>query len=366
MSATDSTPALQDAIRSAAASGTRLAIVGGGSKAFYGHADGAATSLSVIGHAGIVDYEPTELVVTARAGTPLVVLEETLAKEGQMIAFEPPHFGGGATLGGAIAAGLAGPRRAASNAYYGSVRDFVLGATIIDGRAEVLKFGGRVMKNVAGYDVARLIAGSMGTLGLILEVSLKVLPRPVAALTLKLHERDAARAIERLNAWGGRPLPITASAWNDGDLGLRLEGARAAVQSAAATLGGEPVAAADADALWRGLRDQTDPFFTGPEALWRVSVPSTAVPLALDGRTLIEWGGALRWIKTDAPAALVRQAALRAGGHATLFRESPASPKAAVPVFTPLVGPLARIHRELKAAFDPHGILNRGRLYPEF
>lgn len=283
-----------------------------------------------------------------------------------MLAFEPPHFGGGATLGGAVAAGLAGPRRAAGNAYYGAVRDFVLGARIVDGRGQVLGFGGRVMKNVAGYDVARLIAGSMGTLGLILEVSLKVLPRPVATLTLKLHERDCARAIERFNAWGGRPLPITASAWSDGELSLRLEGASAAVASAAASLGGERVAAADADAFWRGLRDQTDGFFSGPQALWRVSVPSNAVPLGLDGRTLIEWGGALRWIKTDAPAAAVRQAALQAGGHATLFRESPASPRAAIPVFTPLASPLARIHRELKAAFDPHGILNRGRLYPEF
>ena len=376
---------LVEAVKTAAAAQRALCIAGGGSKAFYGHA-AEGEVLDTRSHQGIAAYEPTELVITARCGTPLAEVEKALANSGQMLPFEPPHyggsaqtqpphyggsaqtqppcFGGNATFGGAIAAGLSGPRRAANNGYYGAVRDYVLGCKIIDGRGEVLSFGGQVMKNVAGYDVSRLMAGSMGTLGVILDISLKVLPKPVASCTLQLGMRDAGAVIKKLNQWGGLPLPITASAYHEGDLGVRLEGAEAAVNSAAKKLGGEMVEAAEAEGFWRGLRDQTDAFFSGPEPLWRLSVPSATAPLELPGRQLFEWGGALRWLKTDAPPATIRAVAKQAGGHATLFRADHAL-KQRAGVFTPLDPVLARIHKNLKATFDPHGIFNRGRLYPD-
>ena len=354
---------LVEAVKTAAAAKRALCIAGGGSKAFYGHAAEGDT-LETRSHQGIAAYEPAELVITARCGTPLVDVEKGLAASGQLLPFEPPHFGGNATFGGAIAAGLSGPRRAANNGYYGAVRDYVLGCKIIDGKGDVLSFGGQVMKNVAGYDVSRLMAGSMGTLGVLLEVSLKVLPRPVASCTLQLGMRDAADVIRKLNEWGGQPLPITATAFHEGDLTVRLEGAAAAVNRAAKKLSGEMVDAAEAETFWRGLRDQTDAFFSGPAPLWRLSVPSATAPLDLPGRELIEWGGALRWWKTDAPHEAIRQLAKQAGGHATLFRADDAF-KQQAGVFTPLAPALARIHKNLKAAFDPHGIFNRGRMYPD-
>lgn len=365
---------LVEVIKTAAAAKRALCIVGGGSKAFYGHAAEGDT-LETRSHQGIAAYEPTELVMTARCGTPLAEVEEALAAQGQMLPFEPPyfggsaqtqppHFGGNATFGGVIAAGLSGPRRAANNGYYGAVRDYVLGCKIIDGSGDVLSFGGQVMKNVAGYDVSRLMAGSMGTLGVILEVSLKVLPAPVASRTLQLGMRDAGDVIKKLNEWGGQPLPITATAYHDGDLTVRLEGAEAAVNSAAKKLGGEMVDAAEAGAFWRGLRDQTGTFFSGPAPLWRLSVPSATAPLDPPGRELIEWGGALRWWQTDAPHADIRRLAKQAGGHATLFRAD-AALKQQAGVFTPLDPVLARIHKNLKATFDPHGIFNCGRMYPD-
>jgi len=355
---------LVDAVKSAASAARPLCIRGGGSKDFYGQVP-LGDVLDTRSLAGIVAYEPTELVISVCGGTPLSEVEAALAEAGQMLPFEPPHFGAGATIGGAIAAGLAGPRRAATNGYFGAVRDFVLGVKLIDGRGDLLAFGGQVMKNVAGYDVSRMLAGSLGTLGVIAEVSLKVLPKPVAASTLRLTIRDAAQAIEKLNFWGGLPLPLTASAYCDGDLCLRLEGARAAVDAAARKLGGEQVDAAQAMGYWRGIREHTDAFFAGATPLWRLSLPSTAVPLDLPGAQLIEWGGALRWLKSDAPAAQIRKAALQAGGHATLFRASDAL-RGQAGVFTPLDPVLARIHARLKASFDPHGIFNRGRMYPEF
>ncbi len=354
---------LVDQVRSARAAGGQLAIHGGGTKAFYGEAL-VGEPLDVRPLAGIGSYEPTELVVTARAGTPLAELEALLAEQGQCLPFEPPRFAEGATVGGMVAAGLAGPARAA----VGGVRDYVLGATLLNGRGELLRFGGTVMKNVAGYDVSRALAGSLGVLGVICEVSLKVLPRPPATATLRF-EMDQAAALQRLNAWGGQPLPLNASAWWDGTLVLRLSGAAAAVTAAAAQLGGEAVEAGLAASFWNGLRDHRDEFFAGAlraveggAALWRLSLPATAPPLALAGEQLLEWGGAQRWLCTPLPAAAVRDAASRAGGHATLFRARDRS----AGVFTPLAAPLQRIHRELKAAFDPDGVFNRGRLYPGF
>ena len=348
------------AVRDAAGAGRALRLRGGGSKDFYGQSL-VGEVLDTRAYAGIVEYDPTELVVTARCGTPLVELEAALAAKRQMLACECPHFGLQASVGGAVAAGLSGPGRQAA----GSVRDFVLGAKLLDGRADVLDFGGRVMKNVAGYDVSRLLAGSLGTLGLILEVSLKTLPMPVATATL-LFELPEDKAVHTLNQWGGKPLPVSASAWSDGQLRVRLSGAAAAVRAARETLGGERVEDEQACAFWLGLREQTDVFFTAGDApLWRLSLPPTAPSSGLAGDVLIEWGGALRWLRSGADAASVRAAAAKAGGHATLFRGS-AELKAGAGVFQALPDAMMRIHRKLKAQFDPAGIFNRGRMYSEF
>lgn len=353
-----------DRVRAAAGSGGRLCLRGGGTKDFYGGPlEGEVLGLG--DYAGIVSYEPSELVITARCGTKLAELEAELASRKQMLPFEPPHFGPGATLGGCIAAGLAGPRRAANGLYYGAVRDYVLGCSLMDGRADAVRFGGQVMKNVAGYDVSRLLAGSMGTLGIILEASLKVLPVPVASATLRFAVSDTD-AVRKLNEWGGRPLPVTASAWCDGVLGVRLEGAAAAVDAACVALGGTRVGDDEAERHWEGLRNHTHPFFAQPGPLWRLSVPSTSGPIALPGASapgqLIEWGGALRWWKTGADAAIVRQAAKSAGGHATLFKGGDRREGA----FAQLEPVVARLHRNVKAVFDPAGVFNRGRLYPEW
>jgi len=354
----DAAQSLADRVRAAADARLRLRLRGGGTKDFYGTAlEGVV--LDTRAHAGIVRYDPTELVVTVRAGTPLAALEAALAERGQMLAFEPPHFARSAeaaTVGGCVAAGLSGPRRMAA----GALRDFVLGATLLDGCGRVLRFGGEVMKNVAGYDVSRLLAGSLGTLGMILEVSLKVLPRPVEEQTRRF-ELPQAQAITQLNAWAGQPLPISAAAWHDGVLQLRLSGAATALRAAGERLGGEPVAAEAAQAFWEALREQTHAFFAGDAPLWRLAVPSQSAPLALAGDPLIEWGGALRWLRSDAEAQLLREAAARAGGHATLFRATDKSAGA----FAPLNAVQMRLHRGLKAAFDPQGIFNRGRMYPD-
>lgn len=362
---------LVDQVQTAQAQRGRLNILGGSTKAFYGGAiDASAQPLDMRVLSGISSYEPTELVITALAGTPLAELEAALAEYGQCLPFEPPRFasngtsGGtsGGTVGGMVASGLAGPARAA----VGGLRDYVLGATLLNGRGELLNFGGTVIKNVAGYDVSRMLAGSMGMLGAICEVSLKVLPIASARCTLRL-EMSAGQAIERLNEWGGQPLPLNASACWEGMLVMRLSGAVAAVRAAREKLGGEVIDAPLADAFWQGLRDHSDEFFVaaqraveGGAGLWRLSVPSTVPPLALPGEQLVEWGGAQRWLCTALPAQRVREAAVAAGGHATLFRarDKPGD------VFTPLAEPLARIHRELKAAFDPDSLFNHGRLVP--
>lgn len=350
---------LCETVRAASASRTPLCIRAGGTKDFYGNVP-RGELLDPRGVAGIVEYEPTELVVTARAGTSLAALEQLLAENGQMLAFEPPHFGADATVGGCVAAGLSGPRRVSFGPTYGGVRDFVLGAKVVDGRGELLSFGGTVMKNVAGYDVSRVLAGSLGILGVIVEVSLKVLPRPMTHHTLRF-EMSEAEAVDKLNDWAGRPLPLSASVWHDGVLHLRLAGASAAVTAARHQLGGEVVDNAQADELWSSVREQTHPFFAGSTPLWRVSVPSTATSLSLGGQQLIEWNGALRWLRTDQSAQQVRECATQASGHATLFRGGDRS----AGVFTPLAAPVAAIHQRLKAQFDPAGIFNPGRLYPD-
>lgn len=351
----DCTEIWRERVRRAAASGQALRFRGGGSKDFYGRTP-VGEPLDTREHAGVVAYEPTELVVTVRAGTPLAELEALLAGQGQMLPFEPPGFGA-ATVGGCVAAGLSGPRRQAA----GGVRDYVLGVKLIDGRGEVLSFGGQVMKNVAGYDVPRLMVGSLGTLGLLLEVSLKVLPRPVAEASLRFA-LDERSALERLNTWGGQPLPLSASAWQDGVLTLRLSGAAAAVQAAVARLGGEQLEPTEASAFWLALREQTTPLLAGDATpLWRFALPTTAAPLGLPGAQLIEWGGGLRWLRADVAMADARARATALGGHATLYRGGARDGS----IFQPLEAPVLAIHTRLKKAFDPAGIFNPGRLYQE-
>ena len=347
----------QERVRGAALDRRALRIRGGGTKDWYGQQlDGEI--LDTRAYAGIVDYEPTELVITARCGTPLAEIEAVLAERRQMLAFEPPHFGEAATIGGTIAAGLSGPRRANS----GALRDFVLGAKLLDGKGEVLSFGGQVMKNVAGYDVSRLLAGSLGTLGMLLEVSVKVLPVPFAETTLRFAMSEP-EAIRKLNEWGGQPLPVSGSCWHDGVLALRLSGAQAAVDAAVRDLGtrhgGDLMP--DCAGFWADLREQRHVFFQGDAPLWRLSVPSTAGALDL-GPQLIEWGGAQRWLRADGDAASarrIRAAVASCGGHATLFRGGDKS----AGVFQPLAPALARIHERLKAGFDPSNIFNPGRMY---
>jgi glycolate oxidase FAD binding subunit len=361
-------------IRAAHESLSPLIIQGGGSKTFYGNADEGEV-LATRKLTGVVDYQPKELVLTARAGTPLAEIEALLAGQNQMLAFEPPHFGKrplpnplplaveganvtpktiNATLGGCIAAGLSGPRRP----YAGAARDFVLGVRMIDGTGQPLHFGGQVIKNVAGYDVSRLMVGALGTLGLITEVSLKVLPKPAEETTLQF-ELDEAAAILKMNQWAGQPLPLSATSWHAGLLTLRLSGAASAVHAAQFKLGGEVLK--DAGAFWQRLRDQATPFFD-KRPLWRLAVKSTTPPLNLGDAQWIEWGGAVRWLASDRPPATLRETAKNNGGHATLFRGNAPIDGA----FAPLAPALSNLHRALKLRFDPRGILNRGRLYPEF
>jgi glycolate oxidase FAD binding subunit len=411
---------LAQTLREASTNNTPLRIIGGGTKDFYGNPT-AGETLSTSAYRGIVDYEPTELVITARAGTPLAEIETALREKGQMLAFEPPHFGappspltplpqrgeGKSTLGGCIAAGLSGPRRP----YAGAVRDLLLGVRILDGQGADLRFGGQVMKNVAGFDVSRLMVGALGTLGVILEVSLKTLPLPATEMTLH-QQQSEADAIRLMNEWAALPLPISATAWRGGDLGIRLSGAASAVEAARKKLGGAVIDTEQTQRFWHGIRDHTDPFFANRSAssidlsmirdipnpfalslskgvairqgfdkpvlspvegpspngatnyerlsnLWRLSVKSTTPAITLPGTQLIEWSGALRWFQTEASAEAVRSAASQAGGHATLFRGADRT----AGVFHPLSPALAAIHRKIKHTFDPVGILNPGRLY---
>jgi glycolate oxidase FAD binding subunit len=346
-----------DRIRAAARARMPLRIHGGNTKRFYGN-DCDGEPFDTRAYQGIVDFQPSELVITARAGTSLAQLEQTLAEQRQVLAFEPPHFGVGATVGGCVAAGLSGPRRAAAGPVSGAIRDHVLGAKLLDGRGNLLHFGGTVIKNVAGYDVSRALVGSLGVLGVIAEVSLKVLPAPIGETTL-VFSMSQADALERLNEWGGKPLPISGSTWCDNVLRLRLSGARAAVDSACQLLGGQR----DSDAMfWTQLREQRLAFFAGPSPIWRISVPSTAPELALGGSTLLEWGGALRWVRSESAATQTRASVAAAGGHATLFRGGDRSAGA----FTPLGAAELALHRRLKAEFDPADVFNRGRMYAEF
>ena len=350
----DLTSELQTRVLAAIESGTELEIRGGGSKDFLGRAP-TGKPLDVTGHAGIVNYQPKELVITARCGTGLDTLEAALAEEGQMLSFEPPRFGPGATIGGTIACGLSGPARP----YAGSARDLMLGTRVLTGRGQVLRFGGEVMKNVAGYDLSRLMTGAYGTLGLLLEVSLKVMPIPAAQQTL-VQEQSENDAIRLMNTWAGTPLPVTATCHDGERLYVRLSGAETAVAQAAKTIGGETLD--NQDHFWHAqIREQGHDFFADATTLWRLSLPSTTPPLDLPGRQLIEWGGGQRWYRGEPGVQTIRETVAGAGGHATLFRAADRDGE----VFQPLAPALMAVHRNLKRAFDPGAILNPGRLFAE-
>jgi hypothetical protein len=358
---------LVEAVRAAHADGRALEIRGAGTKRFLGQ-EPRGEVLDVSALAGIVSYEPSELVVTAKAGTPLAELETLVGQQGQFLPFEPPRFAGGGTVGGMVAAGLSGPGRLGACA----LRDYVLGTTLLDGRGELLHFGGQVIKNVAGYDVSRVMAGAMGVLGVLCEVSIRLLPRPVAGMTLEF-DCDLPGSLRMLQAWRCQPLPLSASSWHEGRLRVRLGGARAAVASASSALQGRVLLPEEAAAWWASLRDQRHPLFALPAdamasgmRLWLLSLPMDAPHLQLPGEPpeelLVEVGGSRRWLRTSAPVQAVRAATERLGGTATLFRGA----RAGIEAYSPVAEPLRSIHRRLKAAFDPAGILNPGRLHADF
>lgn len=336
-------------ILAAAHSKAALRPRGAGSKDFHACAlEGEV--LDVRPYRGIVNYDPTELVITVKAGTPLAEVEAALAEKGQFLACEPLRLSPDTTLGGCVAAGWSGPRRA----FAGAVRDFVLGTRILNGRGEDLQFGGEVMKNVAGFDVSRLMTGSFGTLGVLLEVSLKVLPRPLRELTLRF-DLPEQEAIEAMNAWAGQPYPISATAWMEDALYVRLSGVAPAVDSARGKLGGQLLD--DDAALWQGVRDQTLPLLQG--SLWRLSIKSSSPALTLPGARLLEWNGALRWLTTDASAETVHSAATQAGGHALRYRGGTDQALFRADEAT------LKLHRRLKSALDPDNVFSPGRLHPD-
>lgn len=357
---------LSEQVRGAAADQRPIVIRGGDTKAFYGNAfvaDGVSpVIMDMRCLKGIVNYQPSELVISALAGTPLQEVRDTLDAAGQMLAFEPPAFGAGATIGGCVSAGLSGPGRLGA----GPLKDFVLGAHLLDAQGRVLKFGGEVMKNVAGYDVSRLLAGAMGSFGALTQVSLKVAPKPFETCTLE-WELDEAESLKRCHSWRAHPLSVSASAWESdgvsGRLRVRLAGATAALRSARQKLGGDVLPVEYADAYWRDLREQQLPFFK-TEILWRFAVAPGTGPLDL-GPTLIEWGGGQRWIAAALDAGQAREAAARAGGHATQFRVAAPSTRLQSGVFHPVAPGLAAITQRLKHEFDPQGLFNPGRLIPK-
>lgn len=347
----DASVVLRERVLAAIADKTPLNITGSGSKAFYGR-PAQGEPLSVSEHRGIISYEPTELVMTARCGTRLADIEAVLAERGQMLAFEPPHFGPDATLGGVVATGLSGSRRP----YAGAVRDVVLGVRLLNGHGEILKFGGEVMKNVAGFDVSRLMVGALGTLGVVLDVSMKVLPRPEADTTL-IFAMNPDAALIQMNRWAGQKWPFSAACFDGVAVRIRLSGAETAIATAQKKLGGDVLADDEATSFWADVREQKLGFFQGETTLWRLSLASATAQPVLSGAWFIDWGGALRWLKTDQPAETIFQSAHALGGHACRFR-SPLGGQ-----FQPLSTGLEKLHRNIKQAFDPHGIFNVGRLY---
>lgn len=350
----DQTLLLQQAVQKALAAKTPLKIIGGNSKAFFGR-ESAGQLLNLNKHQGIVNYHPSELVITARAGTALSTLEQMLAGQGQMLAFEPPHFADSATLGGTVACGLSGSRRP----FTGSVRDFVLGCKMINGKGEILSFGGEVMKNVAGYDVSRLMAGAMGTLGILLEVSLKVLPLPAVELTT-CFELNPADAIGKMTELASQSLPVSGLSYQGQILYVRLSGAEKAVTASVNKIGGE-VAKVD-NLFWRNLNEQRHEFFQNTMNLWRLCLPPATAELKLTGDWFYDWSGGLRWLKSEESAQRIFAVAEQAQGHALLFKGKDRSGD----VFQPLSGKLQQLNRNIKQAFDPDGLFNPHRMYKDW
>ena len=351
----DSQHTIVEQVREALRVKQAVRIHGGCSKDFYGN-EPAGLPLDVSTHRGIIEYDPAELVLTCRAGSRLDDIRGELARQGQHLPFEPPGFGASATIGGTVACGFSGPRRPWS----GSLRDYLLGVKLVNGNGEVVRFGGQVMKNVAGYDISRLVAGSLGTLGVILETSFKVLPLPAAERTLS-WACGQDEAIQRINQWAGKPLPLSGASWHDGMLMVRLSGTASETRRAAVLL--EPDETLDETTYWLDLREHRLDFFSDssgrPQDLWRLSLPPATPALDIDGDCLLDWGGAQRWCRCDLAATELRTMAASNGGHATLFRGSPGTER-----FHPLPGPMAQLQKRVKQAMDPNGLFNPGRMYP--
>ena len=348
----DQSQSIAERVATARERGEALLIHGGKSKIHLLGRDVQASPLDVSHHRGIIDYQPGELVLTARAGTPLAEITEALAEHDQVMSFEPPLYDGHATLGGTLACNLSGPARP----WGGSIRDMVLGVKLINGRGEELSFGGQVMKNVAGYDVSRLQAGALGTLGVMTEISIKVLPRHERELTLA-YQLGAADALEMMNRRSAEPRPLTGACWVDGRLYLRVAGAAGAVTQTALDWGGEQ-SPADGE-LWAQLREMRLPFFSAQGHLWRLSVGSNAPLETPAGRTLIDWAGAQRWVHGEFEDEALQAMASAAGGHCCLFRGGDRLGDVRQPLSSVEQG----LQQRLKRAFDPDGILNPGRLY---
>ena len=332
-----------------------LRICAGNTKQFYGRPIEAET-LSLAAHAGIIEYEPSELYITARSGTSLNEIERTLQAKNQIIPCEPPYFGANATLGGMIACGLAGPRRATA----GAIRDCVLGTEIINGKGEHLKFGGKVMKNVAGYDVSRLMCGAFGTLGILMSITLRLAPKPETEQTIALSF-NIEDAIKKMNTWANTSMPISANYYDEGKLYLRLSGSSSAVQTCIKTIGGEKIA--NSDAFWSSIKEQSTNFFQTTLPLWRISVSPNTAPLDISGSCAMEWNGGLRWYATEDSASNIRGKVERVGGQANLFRQAPTEDSPSETVFHPLPQASFNLHKKLKQVFDPGCILNPNKMY---
>ena len=331
---------------------SKLSIQGGSSKAFYARQIEGKT-LSLSGHTGIIEYEPSELYITAKSGTPLSVIERTIAEHNQMIPCEPPYFKNTATIGGTIACGLSGPRRA----YAGNVRDCVLGTEIINGKGEELRFGGRVMKNVAGYDASRLMCGALGTLGVLMTITIRLLPTPACEQT-SILSLDESAAINKMNQWANTPLPISATFYDGQNLYVRLSGSSSSVIEAKKVLGGENFE--DHDTFWKSVKEHQHEFFKNDDTLWRISVPPNTQAISLSSQSAMEWNGGLRWYKTDVDETVIREKVAKFGGQANLFKGNNCKEK-----FHPLPDATMKIHKNLKNVFDPAGILNPGKMFPE-
>lgn len=354
MTNTHSGSALQQQIHEAYENNTKLSISGQQSKHFYGR-EITGELLDVQQHAGIIEYQPSELVITARAGTTLTEINQQLSEHNQVLPFDPPRFDNKGTLGGAIAAGLSGPSRP----WTGAVRDVVLGVTCINGKAEQLEFGGKVMKNVAGYDVSRLMCGALGTLGVLLDVSVKLLPTPAQTRSL-IIQQDQQTMLTTMAALNSKPSAITGACHYENKLIIRLAGTEQAIQASQQLIPGDVWT--DVGDFWQSLRDHRLAFFADPRPLWRLSLPPATPALSIKGDSIVDWGGAQRWLLTDESPDLIRQCCSAYGGHASLFRNGDRSND----IFQPLEIGLAGIHQQLKQAFDPRGILNPHRLYREW